>query len=145
MKLLQWVKEIRSKTGVLHFKRFAIVETKYFALYIHKIYESDRDLHLHSHPWNFKTVVLKGIYVERYLGKDLYNEPQEFTRVRGTFSYVSGDRHYYHKILEIMKGPVTTLFFTYGQHKFWYYNVDNILIESGEYRKLKNQNNLGVS
>jgi hypothetical protein len=142
MKLLQWVKEIRSKTGRLHFKRFAIIETKNFALYIHRIYEHDRDIHLHTHPWNFKTVVLSGGYVEQYLGKDLFCEPQEFTRVRRPFSYASGDRNYYHKILEITNGPVTTLFFTFGRHQPWYYSVGDTQIESEEYRRLKHEGKL---
>lgn len=142
MKLFTKVKEIRSKSGELHFQRFGIIETKWFGLYIHRIYKEDKDLHLHSHPWNFKTIVLNGMYIERYLGRDVFNDPQEFTRVRGRLSYASGDRNYYHKILEIVRGPVTTLFFTYGQHGPWYYNVNGTQIESDLYRSLKNTGKL---
>jgi hypothetical protein len=42
MKLFKWVKEIVSKDGKLHFKRFAILETDRFSIYIHRIYEGDK-------------------------------------------------------------------------------------------------------
>lgn len=141
MKLFQWVKEIRSKDGRLHFKRFAIIETPYFALYIHRIYEHDRDPHLHSHPWNFKSIILKGSYLERYL--DISFEEQEHTRVKRFLSYSSGNRLYYHKIDAILNGPVTTLFFTYGKHEDWYYRIDqHVTVKYDLYRELKNTGKL---
>ncbi len=67
--LLFWlfmVKEIVSKKGVVHFRRFRIIETPWFNLYLHKIYESDNEKHLHDHPFSFTSLVLKGSYKELY-------------------------------------------------------------------------------
>ena len=153
MKLFQWVKEIRSKNGVLHFKRYAIVETKYFAAYIHKIYEHDRDLHMHSHPWAFFGIILNGSYVEEYLKKSSIGSIlspigislETAYRTKGPLSIGFGSRKYFHRIHQIENGPVTTLFFTFGKHKNWYYRTSlgrKGLIESEEYRKLKHENKL---
>jgi hypothetical protein len=146
MKLFQWVKEIRSKNGVLHFKRYAIFETELLSLYIHKIYEADKDAHLHSHPWNFASVILKGSYVEQYIEinyteysiQSIYRH-----RTKRPLSFGFGSRRYYHKILRIENSPVTSLFFVFGPKKPWYYFINPFKnIESEEYRKLKNEGNL---
>lgn len=132
MKLFQKVKEIRSKEGELYFQRFAIFEIQNFAsLYIHKIYKADKDKHLHTHPWNFASVILKGSYVEQTDDAFRLKSP-------GTFSFAG--RHFFHKIWEIKSGPVISLFFVYGKYKPWYYSLGKV--ESAEYRKLKNENNL---
>lgn len=128
MKFFKKVKEIRSKSGELHFERYAIIETAFFGLYIHTIYKADQDLHLHSHPWNFITVVLSGAYVALGTTGLSVKEP-------GTISIMT--RNGFHKIDEIVLGPVKTLFFTWGQHKSWYYLVEGNKIESGLYRKMK--------
>lgn len=98
MKIFKWVKTIVSKDGKLHFKRFAILETERFAIYIHRIYESDKDEHLHSHPWHFWGMVLKGSYVERYKKystKDAWIETRTlkpFMQLRGDFEVLPQDR-----------------------------------------------------
>ena len=137
MKFFTPVLEIRSKLGELHFERFAIIETKWFAFYIHKIHKADKDPHLHSHPWNFATLTLKGSYVEKHLSTDVFGEMQDVERVKKTFSFATADRNYFHKIEEILDGPVHTLFVTWGRHKNWNYLVNDVKIESNTYRQLK--------
>ncbi len=39
------VKEIKSKAGELHFRRWRLLQLPFFAIYIHGIYKSDEDLH----------------------------------------------------------------------------------------------------
>jgi len=132
MKLFQQVKEIRSQQGELHFQRYAIIETHKWALYIHRIYKEDKDEHLHSHPWNFMSVILWGAYIEQYAPE--YNR----MRVKCEGSFSKADRNYFHKIVDILRGPVTTLFFTWGTHQPWHYWVKGEKVESTEYRKQKN-------
>lgn len=153
MKLFQWVKEIRSKNGVLHFKRYAIIETTYFSVYWHKIYERDRDIHMHSHPWAFFGIIIKGSYVEEYIKKtdlgSLLNpigiSMQTAYRTKGPLSIGFGGRKYFHRIHRIENGPVTSLFFTFGKHKEWYYRTSlgrGGIVESEEYRRLKHEGKL---
>lgn len=129
MKLFQKVKEIRSRKGDLHFERWAILETDVFAVYIHRIHIEDRDLHLHSHPWNFISWILKGSYDE---------ENQSGINNKRFLSFSKADTNYVHKIKRITNGPVYSLFITYGKKKPWYYLVNSELIESETYRKIKN-------
>lgn len=130
MRFFTKVKEIRSKLGKLHFQRFAIFETDICAFYIHRIYRHDEDLHLHSHPWNFVSMILWGEYYEKVPSGN-YNRKSP-----GTISHMT--REGFHKIAYITKCPVTTLFFTYGKRQPWYYLVDGEKIESEKYRTMKN-------
>ena len=130
MKILKKVKEIRSKKGELHFKRFAIIETKLFSVYIHFIYKSDED-DIHNHPWDFISIPLKGFYYELLEdGKVLKNK----------FSIRKAKE--YHKILSIPREqelPIITLFFTGKKYNDWGYKLkDGSEITNSEYRKLKN-------
>jgi len=128
MKFFQTVMEIRSRAGVLHFRRFAIFQFSWIALYIHTIFQPDRDDHLHSHPWNFFTVVLRGSYMALGRRGREMKEP-------GSISWMT--RAGFHKIEEIIHGPVTTLFLTVGRPQTWYYLVDGVRIDSDTYRKIK--------
>lgn len=130
MKLFQKVREIRSRAGVLHFERFAIFETSLLSLYVHRIYQADQDDHLHSHPWNFMTIVLWGVYMA--LGTAGRSR-------KGPLSFSSMTRKGFHKIDSILKGPVTTLFLAYGRRKQWYYLVDGMRVDSDTYRRIKHR------
>ena len=137
MKFFSKVKEIRPRIGELHFERYAIVELPFFAIYIHRIHKADKDPHLHSHPWNFSTLTLKGSYLEKYLSTDIFCEKQETERVKNFGSFAVADRNYFHKIEEILDGPVYTLFVIWGTSENWNYLVNGVRIESGTYRHLK--------
>lgn len=50
---LTLVKEIVSKSGELHFRRFRLLELPWFRIYIHQILKADKDLYEHDHPWSF--------------------------------------------------------------------------------------------
>ena len=114
-----------------------IFECSFFAIYLHFIFKADEDKHLHCHPWNYLGIVLNGGYVESVRLQD----GEEKTRIRGRFSVSKGDRNVFHKI-ELVDGPVTTLFFTYGLKRPWGYRVQNSVIYSDHYRKLKHDNKL---
>ena len=49
MKILTTTKEIRSKKGVLHFRRFAIFATEKWGIYIHIFSQPDKDEHAAIH------------------------------------------------------------------------------------------------
>lgn len=132
MKLFKKVKEIRSKTGELHFKRFAIIETRWFAVYIHKIYKADKDPFVHNHPWNFFSIVLWGGY---------YEDTQWGSGgARDVFNINWGNRKYFHKIAAII-WPTTTLFCTFGKKKPWGFLTNQGYVDSEEYIKNKEKYN----
>lgn len=133
MRLFRWLfltKEIKSKGGELHFRRYRIFWTPWAALYIHRIYKADSDGHMHSHPWKFfLSYVLSGGYVEQtnLIGKEY------LVKTAGSI----GGRwwHEYHKIAHLIP-TTTTLVFTVGNEP-WGYQVNGQHCDHRLYRKLK--------
>jgi hypothetical protein len=134
---MKLIKEIKSKNGELHFQRYLLFKTPWFQVYIHKIYKHDEDEHLHDHPWNIFTIILKGSYMEQLLSKD---KNSSFLKIRtiGNCGYRSTKR--FHKIKEIIKGPVTTLAVV-GKRKNdpWGYWTERGWTDHKTYRKKKNE------
>lgn len=52
------------ETGELYLRRWRVLQTPWFAIYLHKIAAPDKDRHLHDHPWSFLSLVLCGGYDE---------------------------------------------------------------------------------
>lgn len=149
------IREIRSKSGVLHFRRWRIIETRWFNIYIHYIAKSDEDKHLHSHPWNFISIPLSGGYVQkviRPLVNYVENKDDDIFRVHTEaclpfhpMRMESGD---FHKIKLIR--PTWSLVFTgsrtgYKEGYFpydWGYWIDGNIgcINHIKYRELKRDN-----
>lgn len=113
---------------------------------VHHIVRPDSDRHLHNHPWNARTVVLRGWYSEerpwvtltereavRQAGLVLVG-----TDVRGSFFR---DRSYtgrllfgqYHRISAVSPGGVWTLFFTWRKRGTWGFDVDGVKVPWREY------------
>jgi hypothetical protein len=81
---------------------------------VHHICVEDQDRHHHTHPWNCRTIILRGGYVEA--------RPDElgdshFTRSAGDTARI---KHYdLHHIIEVSEGGVWTLFITGKYRKTW--------------------------
>lgn len=144
MRMFKQVMEIRSRVGVLHFKRWAIIECEWFNIYIHYIGHSDMDRHPHNHPWKFTSMVLKGGYVEsKRMGllDQVSIVPRvffvKFRSVALPFDIRrNNDLSTYHKIRLIK--PTYTLVFTGPRiNNDWGYLVDGKHIDAEEYRRTK--------
>ena len=130
------IKEIVSKIGNRHFRRWSIVSTPLFNIYVHCIERSDEDPDPHDHPWNFISVILKGAYLESV--KTLHGDCNIFLRKRGNIFFHSLNRA--HKIT-ILNGPVWTLVFT-GKRKEdeWGYHTEYGWVDNKSYRLEKYKN-----
>lgn len=67
--LWRWM-TIPCENGLMYLVRLRIIQTPWFGIYLHDIYEPDADRDPHNHPWSFISIVLRGAYVER-----LYTDP----------------------------------------------------------------------
>lgn len=130
---MKLIKEIKSKDGVVHFRRWELLKTRWFSIWLHGIYESDKDLHLHNHPWDYKSMVLKGSYIEET------NDGQN-TLKPGTFTSRNGAQ--FHKIKKLLTKKVYTLFMVSPVRRDWGYIVNGRFIQHEDYRKLKNSGQL---
>jgi hypothetical protein len=53
-------------SGVVYLHRLRIVQTPWFAVYLHDLNLPDSDRDPHDHPWSFWSVVLRGGYSEHW-------------------------------------------------------------------------------
>jgi len=138
------LKEIRSKEGVLHFKRWGL-ETPWFSIYLHYIAKSDEDLHPHNHPWNFTRLILWGSYTEDIWEIEQTEYFGEKTFYNGNFQRNVLDFHRYsipifHKLK--LEKPVWTLVFAGPRLIEWGYLSTSGFIEAQEYRDMKHAGQL---
>jgi len=126
---MKLIKEIKSKKGVVHFKRWRILTTPWFDVNIHGIYMADKDEHLHSHPWNIWTMVLWGGYNELH---------QNGISSRTLFNMSYRDTSEYHKIERMISKCFTLDIMSKRKSdgNEWGYLVDGKHVQHEEYRKL---------
>ncbi len=99
---------------------------------IHYIVREDRDRHLHDHPWDARTIILKGCYVEHRQEDD---SQVPYLRDEGdTATLKFGE---YHTISAVPPAGVWTLFITYRYRGVWGFLVDGNKIPWREYLGIK--------
>ena len=135
IRFLFLVKEIVSKEGVVHFRRYRLISTRWFNLYVHQICESDHDRDPHDHPWNFQSLILSGGYFEEVFPK-LYN--REYYYEGDVVQHKATDAHK----LTLLTDEVWTLVLTTGRERYWGYQTSKGWVGHEEYRKLKNESKL---
>lgn len=92
---------------------------------IHHIRRPDNDRDLHDHPWNARTIVLRGWYEEELPGNRMR------VRLRGdTGRLLFGE---YHRIDEISADGVWTLFITWKKRGTWGFLVDGVKVPWRKY------------
>jgi hypothetical protein len=97
--------------------RLRIVQTPWFALYLHRMDGPDSRPTLHDHPWNFLSVVLRGGYIERRLDPttmtvDEHRVVRRWNRMR---------THDAHAITSLLRVPTWTLLLVGARRRTWGY------------------------
>lgn len=92
---------------------------------VHHILVEDRDRVLHDHPWNARTVILKGWYLEEREGGKWH------IRRRGATAKLRFGE--YHRIADVSEGGVYTLFITGKYRGTWGFWVDGRKVPYSEY------------
>lgn len=98
---------------------------------IHHIKRPDQDRDLHDHPWNARTIVLRGWYEEereqecQFLG----TKNHSWRGLGGTWVHGAGYTGrllfgQYHRISDVSEGGVWTLFITWKKRGTWGFLVD---------------------
>jgi hypothetical protein len=128
------VKEIKSRAGVLHFQRFRLLQTQWFALYVHRISASDEDKDAHDHPWDFITLILKGAYEETWYKSPHWALPM--TRRVKSGGYIRHHHSDAHK-LKLLTPVVWTLVLTTGHDYSWGYQTREGWVAHDVYRVRK--------
>ncbi|CRN02156.1 hypothetical protein [Pseudomonas sp. 34 E 7] len=95
---------------------------------IHHIMRHDQDQDLHDHPWNARTVILRGFYKEqrRHTWESGGHTDINYWREPGdTASLRHGE---YHRIDEVSPGGVYTLFITSKWRGDWGFLVNGVKV-----------------
>ena len=117
---------------------------------LHHIMRADQDRHLHDHPWNARTIILKGWYVEeRYFDESPRGavkreaNAQKPAHLRFGYSTTSETRiagytgrllfGQYHRITQVPRDGVWTLFITWRKRGSWGFDVDGHKVPWREY------------
>lgn len=101
---------------VNYLTRWRVIQTPWFALYLHKIERPDSRPILHDHPWSFLSIVLRGGYDERRL------DPKTMTTRRRTVRHVNLVRpHDAHYIERLHRPVVWTFLFVGPRVRTWGY------------------------
>lgn len=92
---------------------------------IHHILREDLDRHLHDHPWNARTIILKGWYQE-----ERQRVSKRGTKYREFILRKAGDSAKlnfgeFHRINNVSHGGVWTLFITFGYQGVWGFEVND--------------------
>lgn len=124
------IKEIRSKAGVLHFRRRKIFSFKDYFLCIHEFYEAEQDLYEHDHPRDFICMNIWGGYKEVHNG-NVINVPLFKPR------FIPAE--YHHRILSLNNGKMSiSISFSFPYKREWgYVKPDKTWISKDEYFKSK--------
>lgn len=127
--------------GDTYMTRWRLVQTPWFGVYLHKINRPDHDRDLHDHPWDFRTLVLKGGYVEDW-------EPGSYTARLAARSDIHHRRTWspgsfhrmglteYHSIRELFRIPTWTFVVVGKRHVQWGYMTEYGWVEADEYNRV---------
>lgn len=102
-----------------------------FCIRVHHILAPDRDRHLHSHPFNYRTIVLKGWYLEeRFKGTNINMEGDTAVGTPETF----------HRISHVHCAGVVTLFIMWGgKRDDWGFMTPNGYVQAQDYFAMRNE------
>jgi len=117
------IKEIHSRQGVLHFKRWLLLKTPWFDVYLHHILQGDQDADPHNHPWEFVGVLLRGSYDD---GRGIKRPLRPFHMPRTA----------YHQV-KLLSKDVWSVLFVGKDRGPWGYLTPTGHIDHEEYRRLK--------
>jgi hypothetical protein len=133
------VKEIISKEGQLHFQRFRLLQTPWFAVYLHHILQSDLDKHFHDHPWSFISFILRGSYQERFTCPPSHLAMHWRKYSPGDYAdHCAEDAH----SITLLTPSVWTLVFVSGRERVWGYQTKEGWIDFKTYRQRKREGTL---
>lgn len=120
--------------GTDYLVRLRIVQTPWFAIYLHDIHEDDGDRAPHNHPWSFASIVLRGYYTER-LYPDPIGQPGHYVlQTHARHSLHTMGRNAAHRIVHAAPG-LKTLIITGPRQASWGFFVDGRHIDWADYER----------
>ena len=92
----------------VYLRRLRVIQTPWFSIYWHHIDQPDPDQDPHDHPWNFRSVIIRGGYTERVFWDPNNVYTNEYLTHR-RFSTHKMPIRYAHQITEVQPKTVTLI------------------------------------
>lgn len=106
--------------SIIYLKRWRLIQTPWFALFLHKINLDDGDRCLHDHPYNFTSLILRGGY-EEIVDKTNADQLNDYPDVNnwgvGSLHWMKAER--FHRITVLNRIPTWTLIFVGRRRRKW--------------------------
>lgn len=85
-----------------------------WSIRLHLIKRADAERDIHDHPWNARTIILRGAYLEKRQGPavEMFRDPPLYTIIRRKGDTATIKHNEYHTISEVTAGGVWTMFIT---------------------------------
>lgn len=102
---------IPCENGLKYLTRLRIIQTPWFGVYLHNLYEPDADRDMHDHPWEFISIILRGGYTEivnpipHVMDTPAYNFKRRWNR--WSWHKMSTDKA--HRILSVDDGTISLI------------------------------------
>ena len=114
MKFFKTVTETRDSAGNLQFKRFAIFETAWLALYVQRYFAGSEDPQLHTHSRSLVSMTLWGRYLESWQYR--LEAPEVFNVYHpGILRHLL--RTEAHRVVKVFSFSATNLVLAYGKEQ----------------------------
>jgi hypothetical protein len=117
---------ITTSEGEPYLQRWFLFRSRWFNIYLHKIFLPDADREQHDHPWDFMSFVLSGGYIE---------QSGDYTRRIKWFNARQADKP--HRVLALTRTPTWTLVFTGPKKRIWGFHTQDGWIGHAEYLRMK--------
>jgi hypothetical protein len=94
------------------------------SVYRHDMTRPDNDAHLHNHPWQALSFIVRGGYWEQTKWGSIFHHANSFNRI---------PRSSYHRIASILPGTRTYLL-SWGEVRQWGYLVNDRHVDAPDYK-----------
>lgn len=104
-----------------------------FSIRVHHILRADLDTHEHNHPWDARTIIMNGWYLEQRNN----SSPRIAMRDVGYTGPIGATQ--FHRIREVSQGGVWTLFIMYKYKGDWGFRVKGKFIPYKQYENKRKE------
>lgn len=125
--------------GRLYLRRLRIIQTPWFAVYLHEMHGPDADRDRHDHPFDFFSIILKGGYREQ-----VQTTPDDFSDTRAHLQFMEWPRwsgHFMrktwaHRIEKLYETPTYTLVLVGRRTREWGFWTNQGWIKWDKYHEI---------
>ena len=122
----------------LYMGRFWVIRRRWNlpSVRLHWILKPDNARDLHSHPFHFRTIILRGWYMQEVPGKYWPSQKNDtrLVKMRPGMQSTCGYGQF-HRITQVSKGGCWTLFIMWGgKRKDWGFMTKNGYVPAAEYK-----------